>query len=254
MAFAGSAYADDLTIATGKEGGGYDAAARTAATKLAQRGHVVEVVNLNGSDEITLAVCSGNATAGYTQIDAMDARAKEGCNLRPLSNYGNGEYAVILFPPDSDLDALDDLTSANAVLVDTIGSGTSLFWDTIVRIEQTDGSGDDWSEARAVNDPLAMAEPLANFGDIDAVIMVRTEDSSDISNLVSRGWKMGELWDRQIDDYEFNGKPLYEVEKKTFTINSRKTKAYTYKVLSFAVTTEATSRDRELFAVLAGSM
>ncbi|MBV6637604.1 MAG: hypothetical protein KI788_17075, partial [Mameliella sp.] len=164
-----SVSAADLTIATGKTGGGYDAAALRAATKLGQRGHEVDVKNLNGSDEITLMLCRGEAQVGLTQIDAMDARAAEGCMLRPIATYGSGELAMIFFPPGSDYDELDDMGEGNAVLVDTIGSGTSLFWDTIVRIETGDyGNNSAWSKIKPVNDPISMAEPLAQFGDIDA--------------------------------------------------------------------------------------
>lgn len=250
-----AAFSAEFTIATGKEGGGYDAAARTAATKLAQRGHVVEIENLNGSDEITLAVCSGRAVAGFTQIDAMDARAKEGCTLRPVADYGSGEIAVILFPPDSGMDSLDDLTSADGVLVDTIGSGTALFWDTIVAIENgPDGNGSAWAEAKPIFDDVTMAEPLANFGDVQAVVMVQTIDSSKISNLLDRGWKLGELWDKDINDYQFNGKPLYASEKLSITSTSRKHKGYVYAVASFAVVTEATYRNRDLLTLLSGAM
>ncbi|WP_166416318.1 hypothetical protein [Cochlodiniinecator piscidefendens] len=53
--------AQDITIAAGKEDGGYDAAAHQMVERLEQRGMTVDVVNLNGSYEITLALCSGRA-------------------------------------------------------------------------------------------------------------------------------------------------------------------------------------------------
>lgn len=244
----------ELVIAAGKEGGGYDRAAHTMAERLGQRGYDVEVLNLNGSDEITLKVCGGEAQVGITQVDAMDARAAEGCDLRPVGVYGDGEVALLLFPPKSSLNELSDLTGEHAVLVDTIGSGTSLFWDTIRRIENgPDGNQSEWSKARAVNDPMNMAEPLSSFGDIDAVIMVRLPDSRDISVLLERGWSLGELWDKDLNDYEFNGEPLYASEKISVRAGGKRYKEWGYHVRSFIVVTQATSRDRQVFSHIAGA-
>ena len=63
-----SLLAEDLVIAAGKEGGGYHKKAEEIAVRLEQRGHDVEVVNYNGSDEITLAMCKGEAQIGIGQI------------------------------------------------------------------------------------------------------------------------------------------------------------------------------------------
>ena len=51
-----SLLAKDLVIAAGKKGGGYHKKAEEIAVRLEQRGHDVEVVNYNGSDEQTLAI------------------------------------------------------------------------------------------------------------------------------------------------------------------------------------------------------
>ena len=93
-----SLLAEDLVIAAGKEGGGYHKKAEEIAVRLEQRGHDVEVVNYNGSDDITLAMCKGEAQIGIGQIDAVDARRLEGCRLHPAADYGT-ELALLLFPP-----------------------------------------------------------------------------------------------------------------------------------------------------------
>lgn len=251
---ASSLNAETINIATGKTGGGYDAAAQTAAQKLRQRGNDVSVSNLNGSDEITLKICRGEAQVGLTQIDAIDARAAEGCTLRPVAVYGDGEIAVILFPPNSEFDEMDDLTDQQTVLVDTVGSGSSLFWDTIRRIENgPDGNKSDWSKAKTVNEPVSMAEALHSFGDIDAVIMVRTMNSADLSALLSRGWTLGELYDKDLNDYLFNDEPLYEPMKIRERVDGKKVKGYGYKVRSFVVVNNDVARNREMLSQIAGA-
>ena len=93
-----SLLAEGLVIAAGKKGGGYHKKAEELAVRLEQRAHDVEVVNYNGSDEITLAMCNGEAQIGIGQIDAVDARRLEGCRLHPAADYGT-ELALLLFTP-----------------------------------------------------------------------------------------------------------------------------------------------------------
>ena len=253
LLIAAPAAATELTIATGKTGGGYDAAAQKMAQRLALRGFETSVENLDGSDAITLALCSGSAQVGIAQIDAVDARAAEGCNLKPVGSYGD-EVAVILFPPKSRLDELEDMDENHAVLVDTVGSGTDLFWHTIVRIEMgDDGNKSAWAKMKPVNEPVELAETSASFGDIDAVILVRKPNSPDIKNLLSRGWTLGELYDKDINDYEFNGSSLYEPGKIRIQNGPRKAKGYGYTVRSYYLTTQEIAADRKAFATIAGA-
>lgn len=247
------ASASDLTIATGQPGGGYASAAAKIAQRLEQRNYDVDISHLQGSDEITLALCGGNADIGITQIDAMDARAMEGCQLKPVGTYGV-EAAVILFPPKSKHNELDDLGADAKILVDTVGSGTDLTWHTMVRIENSEhGNKSKWSQATAVNDPVSMAQTAADFGDIHAVIMVRKPDSLAISQLLERGWKLGELFDKDIDDYEFNGQPLYGKKKFKIKAGRKNHKGWGYEIRSFVVATPALAADRQSFSVVAGA-
>lgn len=244
--------ADTLTIATGKAGGGYDRRAQQIEQRLEQRGIIATIINLNGSDEISLALCGGRAGLGLMQIDAIYARSLEGCQMKAVGSYG-AEAAVILFPPRSPHDELSDLGPGSAVLVDTIGSGSDLWWRTAVRIELgDDGSKDGWANARAVNDPLELANTSAEMGEIDAVVLVRKPDSADVQNLLGQGWTLGELWDRDINDLEFNGAPLYRSEKlKVAAPGSKTLKAWGYEVRSFIAVTRATADgDRARFAAI----
>lgn len=67
---AATAAAEPLTIATGKPNGGYDKRAKQIAERLVQRGIPTAIQNKNGSDEISLAVCGGQAQVGIMQIVA----------------------------------------------------------------------------------------------------------------------------------------------------------------------------------------
>ncbi len=247
-----TASAEALTIASGKPGGGYDRRAIQIEQRLEQRGIEAQILNLNGSDEISLALCAGRAGLGIMQIDAIYARSLEGCQMKAVASYG-AEVALLLFPPRSPNDELSDLGPGSAVLVDTIGSGSDLFWRTLVKIETGEnGSGDAWAQARAVNDPLELANASAEMGEIHAVLLVRKAESADVQALLGQGWTLGELWDRNIDDLEFNGGQLYLSEKQTVPTPGGKTvKAWGYTVRSFiAVPRAVADGDRQRFAAI----
>jgi len=246
-----TAQADPITIATGKAGGGYDRRAQQIEQRLEQRGILSTITNLNGSDEISLAICGGRADLGIMQIDAIYARALEGCTVKPVAVYG-AEYAFLLIPPKASKDELEDFDAQDAVLVDTIGSGSDLFFRTIVGIETgEDGDSDAWAASRIVNDPIELANASADMGDIQAVVLVRKPDSPDITRLLDLGWTLGELWDRDIDDLQFNGQPLYASEKVTVAWGSKKARAYAYQVRSLIVSSQQIAGgDRKVFAAL----
>ena len=241
--------AEDLVIAAGKVGGGYHKKAEEIAVRLEQRGHDVEVVNFNGSDEITLAMCKGEAQIGIGQIDAVDARRLEGCRLHPAADYGT-ELALLLFPPGTKKRQrkLHKLNESNFLLVDTIGSGSDLFWRTIVRIENSeDGNGSDWSKVSPVHEMPELATSLANFGEIDALLLVRLKSSPEIINLLDDGWTLGELYDKDINDYVFNNSSLYEAQSIKISGKKMHRGGSGYKVNSFILTTSDIKSDRTLF-------
>jgi hypothetical protein len=247
--------ADPMVIAAGKEGKGYDAKAKEIAERMKQRGIPTTVSNLNGSDEISLAVCSGQAQIGIMQIDAVYARAQDGCTLKAVGIYGT-EIGVILFPPNSDYDELSDLTEADTIAVDTIGSGTALFWSTLVKIENSkDGSGDEWAKTKVSYDPIELANTNASMGSIKALLLVRKPDSPDISSLLELGWTLGYLYDKDINDLTFNGGSLYESAKVKVTYSDTYVKNWTYAVRSFiVVNSKVANGDRQVFQTIAASL
>jgi hypothetical protein len=215
------ALAEPLVIGAGKASGNYDSAAQRLAQRLQQRNTDAIVSNYNGSDEITLALCQKAADIGYAQIDAIYARGQEGCFLKPIGIYGT-EYAQIWFPPKSDNDELEDLDTSSKILVDTIGSGSELFWNTIVSIETgDDGTNDAWSKAQPVYEPIDMAPTLGSFGEIDAVLMVRKPSSLDAKLLTENGWTLGWIYDKDINDLMFNDVSLYSSDQNYQTYEVR---------------------------------
>lgn len=253
--FAAAASADPITIATGKQGGGYDRRAQEIGQRLEQRGIPVEIVNMNGSDEISLAVCGGRAGIGLMQIDAIFARALDGCDLKPVGVYGT-EYAMLLVPPGAEKDELSDFGPGDTILADTIGSGSDLWLRTAIRIETGDeGDSDEWAQVRIVNDPLELAHASATMGEINGVILVRKSNSPDVVRLLELGWTLGYLWDRDLDDLQFKGQPLYAGEKITVQANSVKSRNWAYQVRSFIVASQAVAGgDRKAFGSITAAV
>lgn len=234
-----------VIIAAGMQGGGYDKFAKAMATRMTQRGYsAVSVSNNNGSDAITLAACTGKADVWLAQVDAIYTRYQEGCVLAPVADYGT-EVAVLMVPPKSNIDELSDITEQDRVATDGIGSGTELFWKTIVAIENGDnGSKDEWSRATMVESSPDMLNTMANFGDIQAAVLVRKKDSDHIKVLLNQGWAIVELWDKDINDEEFNNLPLYASVEETFLASKGEHENWVYEVRSFVGVSKAYADNR----------
>lgn len=224
IAAAPMAYADGF-IAAGKDGWGYD---RRATELVKQLRSGWDVANFNGSEDIARAVCASSGMTeavvdnqpaqvdtaaipvGIVQIDAMLQMSQEGCTLEALGIYPAQEYAFIMFPPDG-YNELDDLGEGNSILVGEPGSGAALFWRTIVGIEKGEnGNNSNWSKATPVYGPFSLANTKASMGQIDAAILVTSPDAKIIQDLLTEGWEIGELDDKDIDDFKFGRGSLYE--------------------------------------------
>jgi hypothetical protein len=253
------AYAQDkaspIVIAAGMQGGGYDKKAKELVERLTQRGYTdVSVTNSNGSDAITLAACNGKADIWIAQVDAIYTRYQEGCVLTPVADYGT-EYAVMLVPENSNIDELSDITSKDTVAVDGIGSGSELFWKTIVAIENSDnGTKDEWSKAKTTESSPELLNTMANFGDIQAAILVRKTDLGHITLLLNQGWHMVELWDKDINDEEFNNLPLYESTQVEVLYAKGTDYNYVYTVRSFIGVSKKHADNRSLKMDIAAAM
>lgn len=255
LAFATSASAQGtVTVAVGQEGRGYEAFGKQIVERLGTR-MPATIANYEGSDDISRAVCDGAADIGIMQIDAIYTRQKEGCRLRVVGTYGE-EFAYLLVPANGKYGALSDFDSNARVLVDTIGSGTDLFWHTINTIETGEhGNTSSWSKAQAINDPIFIADTMAELGEIDAVLMVTTPSSVELKGLIDAGWELVDLYDKDINDEVFNGDSLYPAQDAevagTGGFFSGNADANSYVVRSFVVVSDAIAKDRRAFADVA---
>lgn len=244
LALPAIAQAETVLFYTGGEGGGYDAASRQIAQRLDQRGIEAEVVNRNGSDDITLQACNADGPSMWiAQKDALWVREmQDGCSLVDLGIYGE-EYAMLFFPPDSRNDELSHLSAGDSVLVDKVGSGSELTWRNMVAIEAEHGGGDEWSQAAPVTQSPQRATSMASRGTIQAVFLVRTLQSDDVTALLSQGWDLGYMYDRDINDLQWNGAALYDAERVEIVRNgSRQDRDWAYVVPSFIGTTQSVER------------
>lgn len=249
-----AAAADTMNIAVGQEGRGYEAFGKQIVTRLGDR-IPSQTVNYEGSDDISRAVCDEDAQVGIMQIDAIYTRSKEGCRMRIVGSYGE-EYVYMLVPEGSSIDELHDMDETSRILVDTIGSGTDLFWHTAVSIETGEhGNKSTWSKAQPVNDPIFIADAMASAGEIDAVLMVTTPNSTELKELIDSGWTLVKFKDKDIDDEQFNGDSLYPRDSAEIAGTSGwfsgNTSEKSYVVRSFVVLSDETSRDRRAFADIA---
>lgn len=237
---AASAWAEPLVIATGRDGGGYDRRAEDLVLRLQSRGIEAEVLNLSGSNAISLQVCNGSAEIGIMQIDAIWARRLEGCNLTPIGPFSTTtEAAFLLVPPGSRIDELSDLGAGNTISVDRVDSGTELFWRTIVRIEKEHGQNDDWASAQTANVAPEGLNTQASFGTIDAAVLVRRPTDPAIQDLLSLGWSIVEFWDRDINDLTFNNRPLYTPVRVDLQIrDGYRVRGWVYELQSFIAVKE----------------
>jgi TRAP-type uncharacterized transport system substrate-binding protein len=197
-----------VRLAAASQGGGYDGAMRNLQAQMNRQGDSFDVTvqNLDGSEAIVNALCSGLADFGPAQKDAYRAG---GCDLRPVGVYG-AEYTQIFFPPGSRYDELSDLDGSHTILVGNIGSGAALTWDTMVSIETGEhGNNSDWSQVAPLYESPDSAEGYAATGEIDAVFIVAKQDHPVVTRLMAAGWEPGWVEDKDVNDLEFNGAPLY---------------------------------------------
>lgn len=249
------AASDPITIYTGKKGGGYDARAKVIEKRLEQRQFDVSIDNRAGSDDITLQSCAEDMSIWIAQIDAIYAREmKDGCYLPTLAVYGD-EIAAIFFPPKSRFDELDDLGADHKIFVDKVGSGSELFFRTAVNIEAEHGNGSKWAQAEPVTGDPRRATSMAARGKIHAVILVRKPGSKDFERLLTSGWAIGELYDKDINDQEYGGASLYEGRKIRLKAGKATHKGYGYTVKSLIGTTETIENDHpDLFDAILGAL
>lgn len=85
---------------------------------------------------------------------------------------------------------------------------------------------------------------LGAGGKIDAVFLVGSKTSADLEFFVKNGWKAAEVYDKDLNDLQFNGQALYEgLDVKVEGVGS----VYTYQVKTFIFGKELGEQQQELF-------
>lgn len=240
-----SALAEPVVVGAGKAGRGYDDWAQGISSAFNQRGLATSVLNFTGSDEISLGICKDAVTFAPVQQDAAYQRSMEGCELLELWTYPSEEYMFLMVPPKSDIDELEDLTAASKVATDLAGSGSDFTIRQLRRIEQgEEGNGSEWSKLQVDNRSLKSAMGLGTAGKLQAVFFVGAKSSPDLAFFLKNGWVPVEVYDKDLNDLEFNGQSLYEGGKVDIAGYG---KVYTYRVKTFIYGKELPADIQETF-------
>ena len=242
--------AEPLVFYTGAEGGGYHQKTVDLVQRMKQRDVDVVLQNRNGSDDITLQACQNPNSAWIAQHDAVWKREMEGCTLMDVGVHGV-EYTFLMFPPKSNLDQLRDLTASHTVLVDKVGSGSELTWNIMSKIEKDYDPDSSWTKVSLDNSAVKLAVSRAARSEIDAVFMVRGQNSDDIKRLVKAGWTVGEMWSKGIEKYQWGNKPMYPSQELNFIVEGQRIEAWVFDVTTLIGTTYDVSQDNKVFTELA---
>lgn len=207
-----SAWAGDVTLCSGRAGGGYDGIVQGIANELTKRDHHVTVINMGGSEDILNALESGKCAYGPAQKDIYYLKAKNNAGftsaVAPAATMYN-EAMNLVCSADSDIDELSDLEAGDTVIVDVIGSGSALTWENMVAIEKEFGNGSSWASATAVYTPLDEAAAAIGVGSAKCAFGVSGVPASWAKEMETEGQTIAWVYDKDINDLEYAGGPLY---------------------------------------------
>lgn len=211
--------AQDVVISTGGRGGSYFATGEKLAEILAEYDYPASSVKSNGSIENIERVASGEATLGFTQLDAlawwMNRNPESASNLKVLGNLYT-ECVYVAVNSDGPIDDEGDLQSDSAkVAVQKRGSGSAVSWSYMQDLEPDFARGNTYFQGG-----LQLLNELANNpdGEVNAFLWV-----SDPLNLDQRYLKTVLENDKlklvDITDWDLNdkhpelGRPIYRFEE-----------------------------------------
>jgi hypothetical protein len=208
-----SAQAADVTLCAGRQGGGYDGIMRSVAAELERKGNTVTVLNLGGSEDILDNLNAGKCSFGPAQADIFYKKNKESpgglAKVVPVDVLYN-EAMQMVCSASSGYDELSDLQAGDGIIVDVIGSGSSLTWDNMVAIEKEYGNGSSWAAATPSYSPLDEAGAALALGQAKCAFGVGKVPIDWMKGILDRGGTLSEVYDKDINDLEFNGASLYE--------------------------------------------
>ena len=176
LAGGAAAQAPDLVIASAKEGGHYQAMAERLQRTLRRAGHHAVIQPTQGSVEnlvqledpespVGLVFAQSDALHGYLEIHPEFAAA-----ATVLADVGS-ECVFLFARRDGRVATLADLKTAGRTLaVDQVGSGATVTWDTMQRIEPTLGETE--AVPLDVMEALAQMRAGAEYARVDAAMVV----------------------------------------------------------------------------------
>ena len=231
------AQVETFKIGAGKKGGGYDGAARGIASQLNSFGTPTEVVNMNGSDALSLALCSEQLDAAPFQLDAEFLRGEQ-CAFDDRMLYG-GEYVMLFVPEDSKKNELHDFGEGDTFFTGPEGSGAWVSLKAMQIIDREHGQSNEWTKVQpAAFDDYRTFKRAIRKG-ADAVLVTNKANADIVIALVDAGYELADLKDRDLNDAvsSVTGKSVYKREKiKIKTPSGNKAKGYALKVESFFFT------------------
>lgn len=211
--------AEDVVISTGGRGGSYFATGEKLAEILVEYDYAADSVKSQGSVENIERVTSGEATLGFTQLDAlawwMGRNPEKAADLKVLGNLYS-ECVYIAVNKDGPIGDEGDLQSSAAnVAVQKRGSGSAVSWSYMQDLEPDFARGNTYFQGglQLLNEMAAKPD-----GDINAFLWV-----SDPVNLDQRYLKTvlenDNLRLLDIKDWDLNdkhpelGRPIYRFEE-----------------------------------------
>lgn len=211
--------AEDVVISTGGRGGSYFATGEKLAEILVEYDYKADSVKSKGSIENIDRVASGEATLGFTQLDAlawwMGRNPELAGELKVLGNL-YAECVYIAVNKDGPINDEGDLQGSDAkVAVQNRGSGSAVSWSYMQDLEPDFARGTTYFQGG-----LQLLNELASKpdGDINAFLWV-----SDPLNLDQRYLKTvlenDNLKLLDIKDWDLNdkhpelGRPIYRFEE-----------------------------------------
>lgn len=212
----GSAFADDLVIATGGEGGGYERLGKIVAQEIKQQSDKkgvnfdFEVINTNGSVENIELLNDGDAQIIVVQADALNVN-KPSLPIRSKSAYT--ETVFWIFNEKNDKEDLSDIEGSDEYLVVLVeGSGATVTMQSFVQedkgytknLEMAIYADDNYDAADIVSEGRYNGKKVAGMLYVGKTIP--NEIARDFKGLV-----IGELTDSDFNDAkDVNGEDLYK--------------------------------------------
>lgn len=222
LAFYGSAaVASDITITTGGKGGSYNTTGEKLAEMLRGFDHTVTVERSAGSVENINRVASGEATLGFTQLDALAwwmNRNPSPTGKSPVKVLGNlfSECVYIAVNRDGPIGDEDDLQSDKGkIAVQKQGSGSAVTWEYMRELEPGYGESTVVFEGGMQTLAQLAAEP---DGAINAFMWVSNPNSLDQRYLQTvlgnDALELIDVDDKDLNDkYEPLGRAIYRFEE-----------------------------------------